>query len=86
MCFSPVGYAVHDWVEGQAAQAGKSARVWAVPSRAQDPSGVFGGDRGSGKSRAFVHALSITLVGQGSWFVSSFDAELPIAVSHLPAP
>lgn len=40
----------------------------------------------SGKSRAFVHALSITLVGQGSWFVSSFDAELPIAVSHLPAP
>lgn len=44
------------------------------------------GIRGSGKSRAFVHALSITLVGQGSWFVSSFDAELPIAVSHLPAP
>lgn len=50
------------------------------------PGCVWRGLRGWEEQGTLVHALSIALVGQGSCFVSSFDVELPIAVSHLPAP
>lgn len=71
------------WRNGGAEQLGqgRSARAWAVPRRAQDPSGVFGGHEGWEEWDTFGHVLSITLVGRGSLLVTSIPVELPVAVS-----